>query len=160
MLEDAQPALSRWTIDLNDDSVRVEHEYIDDLESEFPQLDQRYAMSEYRYGFFATSGPEGLGASGMYNGVGRYDHQTGKVDYCAFGDKDTTATSEAIFVPRSEDAAEGDGFLLAVATDKSINRSRLVILDAQNVADGPLATAHLNHKVPVGFHGGWKPADA
>ncbi len=32
------------------------------------------------------------------------------------------------------------------------------MLDAQNVAAGPLATAYLDHRVPFGFHGNWKPA--
>jgi carotenoid cleavage dioxygenase len=156
--DDAKPFLSRWTIDMNDPSSSVEHELIDDNQSEFPQVDPRYAMSEYRYGFYATPGAGTTGASGMYNGVGRYDHVSGSTECYAFGDADSAATSEPIFVPRSADAREGEGYLLAVATDTNANRSRLVILDAENLSDGPLATAYLNHKVPVGFHGGWKPA--
>ena len=33
------------------------------------------------------------------------------------------------------------------------NRSNLIILNALNVADGPVATAQLPHRVPYGFHG-------
>jgi all-trans-8'-apo-beta-carotenal 15,15'-oxygenase len=29
----------------------------------------------------------------------------------------------------------------------------LVIFDARTVEDGPLATAHLEHHLPIGFHG-------
>ena len=67
-------------------------------------------------------------------------------------------TNEPIFVPRADDAAEGDGFLLANVYDENRKASHLVILDAQNVAAGPLATAYLDHRVPFGFHGNWKPA--
>ena len=155
---DAKPYLSRWRIDMNDPNARVVHELIDENESEFPQVDPRYAMSEYRYGFYATPGSGTAGASGMYNAVGRYDHQTGSSVRYAFGDADSAATSEPIFVPKSDDAREGEGYLLAVATDTLANRSRLVIMDAENLSDGPLAQAYLNHKVPVGFHGGWRPA--
>ena len=33
------------------------------------------------------------------------------------------------------------------------NRSNLVILDALNVSNGPIAVAQLPHRVPYGFHG-------
>lgn len=158
MLDDAMPHLSRWSIDMNDESPSVKHEYIDENESEFPQVDPRFAMQKYRYGFYATSGSDGVGESGMFGGLGRFDHETGRSECCALGHRDVSATSEPIFVPRSADAAEGEGYLLAVATDLSVNRSRLVVLDAQNISAGPIASAQLNHKIPVGFHGGWRPA--
>jgi carotenoid cleavage dioxygenase len=154
-MPDVDATLNRWQIDLNDASAKVKYEPIDEYFSEFPQVDPRYAMREYRYGFYASpDGDEGE----MYNTVARYDHQTGKVDRYSCGDRSHNFTSEPIFVPRSEDAAEGDGYLLSVITDMSCHESSLQILDAQNVADGPLAVARLNHRIPVGFHGGWRPA--
>ena len=36
-------------------------------------------------------------------------------------------------------------------------RSDLVVLDAQNVDGDPLATVELPHRVPLGFHGNWRP---
>jgi carotenoid cleavage dioxygenase len=32
------------------------------------------------------------------------------------------------------------------------------VFDAQNLKDGPLALAHLSHRVPAGFHGNWRDA--
>jgi carotenoid cleavage dioxygenase-like enzyme len=154
MMEDAPPFLTRWTIDMNLDSPRVQAHRIDEYHSEFPQVDPRYAMGEYRYGFYNT--PEGEGAD-MYNAVGRFDHQTGAIDRFSFGDRATTFTSEAIFVPKSDDAAEGEGYLLSVVTDLPSDKSSLQILDAQNVTAGPLAVAQLGHRMPVGFHGGGRP---
>ena len=84
------------------------------------------------------------------------DHRTGNIDSYDVGAG--CATSEPIFVPRSASAAEGDGFLLAYVYDANRGASHLVVLDAQNVSDGPLAKALLDHRVPYGFHGNWREA--
>ena len=91
----------------------------------------------------------------FYNCVAHYDHQTGKVQRYSFGQG---ATSEAIFVPKSADSAEGEGYLLSVVTSFETKNSSLYIFDALNLANGPLAVARLSHRVPSGFHGGWRPA--
>ena len=67
-------------------------------------------------------------------------------------------TSEPIFVASGE--TEGKGYLLANLYDAREDKSQLVILDAQNVGDGPIARAFLDHRVPFGFHGNWRPLDA
>jgi len=67
-------------------------------------------------------------------------------------------TSEPIFVASGE--TEGEGYLLANLYDAREDKSQLVILDAQNVSDGPIARAYLDHRVPFGFHGNWRPLDA
>jgi carotenoid cleavage dioxygenase-like enzyme len=153
--EDADPRLTRWQIDLNKDNARVVHNPIDEYFSEFPQVDPRYAMKEYRYGFYASQEGE---KGEMYNAVCRFDHQTGNSERYSCGDISHNFTSEPIFVPRAADAAEGEGYLLSVITDMSRRESALQILDAQNVSSGPLAVAQLNHRIPIGFHGGWRPA--
>jgi carotenoid cleavage dioxygenase-like enzyme len=50
-------------------------------------------------------------------------------------------TGEPVFVPRDANAAEGDGFVLAVVYRGNDNRSDLAVFDAQDVAKGPIATA-------------------
>jgi carotenoid cleavage dioxygenase-like enzyme len=151
---EVEASLSRWSIDMNLQSPKVKSTQIDDRASEFPVIDPRYAMADYRYGWHLT--PDSSEGE-MYNCVARYDHQNGTAETYSFGDRETTFSSEAIFVPKSEDAAEGEGYLLAVVTDMPSQRSALNILDAQNVGAGPLATAQLEHRLPIGFHGGWRP---
>ena len=92
----------------------------------------------------------------MYNCIGDIDHVIVKTKKYALGDRKTTFTSEPIFVPRAEDAVEGDGYLLSVVTDLPSERSALHILDAKNIDAGPVATAQLEHRIPVGFHGNWR----
>ena len=56
------------------------------------------------------------------------------------------------------DAPEGDGFVLSVVFRAETQCSDLAVFDAQNLADGPLALAHLSHRVPAGSHGNWRDA--
>jgi carotenoid cleavage dioxygenase len=58
-------------------------------------------------------------------------------------------------VPRSADAAEGDGWLLTVVWRSSTNCSDLAIFNATDIGSGPVAVVHLGHRVPDGFHGNW-----
>jgi carotenoid cleavage dioxygenase len=147
--------LARWTFDLNAQSDRYQVELLHDLVCEFPRLDERRAGLPYRFGYFAgdTQPPKKVGG---YNVIAAIDHQTGKLSSYDVGEG--CATSEPIFVPRRTGAEEGDGFLLAYVFDANRGASHMVVLDAQNVADGPLAKAMLDHRVPYGFHGNWRDA--
>jgi carotenoid cleavage dioxygenase-like enzyme len=68
------------------------------------------------------------------------------------------ATSEPVFVPRSADAREGDGWLLATVWRAAENRSDLAVFHATEVERGPIATVELACRVPFGLHGNWVPA--
>ncbi len=70
------------------------------------------------------------------------------------------AVSEPVFVPRHPGAGEGDGWLLVVAWRGEERRSDLLVFDTGGIADGPVATVRLSHRVPFGFHGNWVPAAA
>ena len=155
-----EPRLTRWTIDMNDPDARVQCQQIDEFQSEFPQCDPRYAGRAYRHGWYTS--PDGKVPSGMddngdfFNTIGHYDHETKAEDRYSCGQ---AMVSEALFVPRSADSAEGEGYLLAVVTSLETRLSSLYIFDALNVSGGPLAKAHLSHRVPPGFHGTWRPGD-
>jgi carotenoid cleavage dioxygenase len=61
------------------------------------------------------------------------------------------SVSEPVFTARG--AGDGDGWLLVVVFDAARNASHLAILDAERIEAGPIARAHLDHRVPAGFHG-------
>ena len=50
-------------------------------------------------------------------------------------------------------APEDDGFVLCTVYDGASDTSHLAVLDAANVEAEPVATAHLEHRIPLGFHG-------
>ncbi len=147
--------LVRWTLDLA--SGTLKQEALDDRMLEFPRLDERRAGLPYRYGYAAGAGQveSSLPLLGT-NAVLRYDVASGACESHELGAN--SASGEPIFVPRSERAAEGEGFLLSVVYRAEMDRSELLILDAENVSGAPLATVLLPHRVPGGFHGNWRPA--
>lgn len=65
---------------------------------------------------------------------------------------------EFVFVPESHDAPEGHGWLIGLVVDLPNDATDLVILDARRFAEEPVATIHLPHRIPPGFHGNWFPA--
>ena len=158
---ESKARLTRWTIDLNEAESRVQTERLDEQESEFPQCDLRFAARPYRHGWYTTTDGKLPGNTDVnanfYNMIGHFDHETRDTQYYSCGQ---AMVSEAIFVPRSSDAAEGDGFLLSVETSLTTRTSSLLIFDALKLSEGPLARAHLSHYVPAGFHGTWRPGDA
>ena len=62
--------------------------------------------------------------------------------------------SEAIFVPRTPDAPESQGYLLTAVYDANTEMSELLILDAETLSE-PIAMVPLKNHIPHGFHGGW-----
>jgi len=147
----ASASLVRWSIDL--DAGTVKQEALDDRAIEFPRLDERRTGLAYRYGF---AGSGGRGAVAGFSEVVRYDLASGAVAAHRVGEGD--AVGEPIFVPRRAGAPEGHGFVLVLVWRAAEDRSDLLVLDAENLADTPLATVRLPHRVPAGFHGNWRPA--
>ena len=146
--------LVRWEIDLSGKTDAVKQTRVDDMAGEFPRLDERRAGLSYRHGYFAADTTDS--GKVLFNGIAHIDFQTGKrvVDEFARGD----VPGEPIFVPRSRDAAEGDGWLVALIYRGAENRTDFVVYDAMNVAKGPVGIAELPRRVPFGFHGNWRQA--
>ncbi len=157
--DEARPFLTRLSIDLNDANARVSQTDVGKIESEFPICDPRFACRSYRHGWYTSLDgtlPSTLpNSSHFYNVIGRIDHQTGNTDHYSFGQ---SLPSEPLFVPKHKETEEGDGYILTVVTHFDTRVSSLCILDALNLAQGPIAQAYLSHYVPSGFHGLWRQA--
>ena len=127
-------------------------EVLDDQPQEMPRMDDRITGDKFRYGYF-SSRDQGVStlikrdfdASARDAATETYAYGPGR-----FG-------MEAVFVPRTPDAAEDDGWLMTYVTDMTTRTADVVILPAQDLAAGPVATIHIPHRVPIGFHGNWIP---
>ncbi|MGJ7529881.1 carotenoid oxygenase family protein [Variovorax sp. GB1P17] len=147
--------LVRWTFDLAGASRTYKEQPLDDLPGEFPRLDERFAMRPYRHGYYCASAvTEAIKGRHSRGSLAHIDLASGGIvrwqppegDHCG----------EPIFVPRHADAEEGDGWLLSVIWRGADNRSDLAVFNATDLAAGPVALAHLSHRVPAGFHGNWR----
>ena len=63
--------------------------------------------------------------------------------------------SEPVFVPRTPDAEEDDGFILAQRYDAANDRTGLDILDARGIDQEPLARLWMDERIPFSVHGSW-----
>ncbi len=63
-----------------------------------------------------------------------------------------------MFAPSSTNDAEDDGYVMTIVHDTATEKSRLLIIDAQNFNAPPLAVIHLPQRVPYGAHGSWVPS--
>lgn len=142
--------LSRITLDMAGNSDVVRQETLDDIYVDFPLTDPRNVSLPYRVGFAGGVLDPNGGAIG-WNAVVRYDMQSGAREAYSFGPG--TASWEPFFVPRSEEAAEGDGWLLSMVFRAAGQVSELAIFESTDVEAGPVATVEIPHRVPFGFHG-------
>ncbi|WP_166306119.1 carotenoid oxygenase family protein [Bradyrhizobium sp. 2S1] len=146
----------RWTFDLSGNTDRFTQTYLDDLTGEFPRVDDRRAGLASNHGWYACANPD-LPMFGALSGIVHVDGRGKRLGHYLLPAGDTI--SEPVFVERDSDAAEGDGWLLAVVWRARENRSDLAVFNAQNVEAGPTALVHLGHRVPDGFHGNWVGAE-
>lgn len=147
--------LCRWSFDLSGASDEFGRAYLDDITGEFPRIDERRAGLSHQHGWYACANPSSPLLGGL-SGIVHVDGNGRRRGQYLLPSGDTT--SEPVFVPRSADAAEGDGWLLAVVWRARDNRSDLAVFNATDVAAGPIALVELGHRVPDGFHGNWMEA--
>ena len=62
---------------------------------------------------------------------------------------------EPCFIPRSQDAAEGDGWIVQALTNGETMLTELNLFEATNIARGPLATVKLPVRLRPAYHGSW-----
>lgn len=146
----APPSLWRWNIDLA--SGRLQEEILDETPAEFPRVDDRFAGLDYRNLWVPSMLPE-EGAGFGFNAIAHHDVRSGERKL--HRSRPGTVMGEPVFVPRSSDAAEGDGYVMVLAYREVEKRSDLLVLDAQNIDAEPLAEIQLPMRVPSGFHGNW-----
>jgi carotenoid cleavage dioxygenase-like enzyme len=137
--------LHRWTLDL--DTGTVSETQLDDRGVEFPTLDAERVGREARYRYAVA---EARGRAGIV----KYDAALRTVTEHPLGTE--VVAGEAVFVPSADPGrAEDDGWLLTVTTHRDGSASQLLVLDATDVADPPVAAVTLPRGVPSGFHGSW-----
>ncbi len=140
--------LSRWRVDPAGRSP-VRRHVLDDVPGEFPRIDERQAGLPYRHGFRITQPGGSSGAEAVAH------HDLHRRSTSAFVLGDGERASEAVFVPRAEGCPGGDGWLLTLVWRPGPGESWLLVLDAQDPSQGPVASVKMPRRVPFGFHGSW-----
>jgi carotenoid cleavage dioxygenase-like enzyme len=140
--------LVRWTIDPS--AGTVAEELLSDQAQEFPRIREDLVGRPHRFGYTVSGILDDLGT-----GLLKHDLDKGTVE--SWDPGPLAGSGEAVFVPADGSAAEDDGWLLAFTHDAATDVSSFVVLAAQDIAAGPVATVALPQRVPAGFHGNWIP---
>ena len=143
--------LARWRVDAAARGA-ARRELLDDLPGEFPRLDERRAGLPYRSGFRICSMPDTAGGDMIVR------HDVERRTRRLFALNEGERASEAVFVPASPNAPEGEGWLLTLVWRPERSSSSLLVFDAEALEQGPAAEVALPRRVPFGFHGSWVPA--
>ena len=158
------PRLARWRFDLSANSDGFDEEILFPDFMEMPRTDDRYQTRPYRYGWCAVIDPDKpIATAGTlgpgWNTIVRVDLATRRQDRWWVGEN--AACQEPQFVPRRAGAPEGDGWLLCMLTRLGPQGywSELVILDAERVAEGPVARVRMPIRLRGAIHGNWVTAE-
>ena len=142
----------RWTFNtatgaVHDDVLAV------DNPGDLPSRDPRRLGREHRYGYLV--GTRENPATVEFGGLIKHDYTDNSRQFWDPGP--SRHAGEWLFVPSGADLADDAGFLLTFVHDEATGVSDLVIIDATDVASGPVATIALPRRVPYGFHAAWIP---
>ena len=138
-----------WRFQLNLNDKTVSRQLIEERCCEFPSIHPERMGRPYRYLYMGAAGAETGNAP--LQAILKLDLEAGKRQLWSAAPRGFVG--EPIFVSRPDSELEDDGWVLALVYDAAHHRSDVVILDAQNVNQGPVARLHLKHHVPYGLHG-------
>ncbi|TQN64083.1 Lignostilbene-alpha,beta-dioxygenase isozyme III, partial [Colletotrichum shisoi] len=128
---------------------------------EFPRIDERVLSKPHRHSFFdmmdpalgtdfAAIAPVLGGGHPLHNALGHLDRHHRR-------DDDDGAEEEPVFVPRSADAPEGDGFVIALVNNYGTMSSELHVVDTRRFSE-PAAVVKVAMRLRAGLHGNWVDA--
>jgi all-trans-8'-apo-beta-carotenal 15,15'-oxygenase len=112
---------------------------------ELPEIDARRAGSEHRVAW-------GLGGDATLSALTRWERGAAE----RLRDFAPDVVAPPIFVPRSEEGPEGDGWIVTTLYVGESNISELLVLDATTLHT--TARAVLPHVLPPHFHACWAPS--
>jgi len=130
---------------------------------EFPRIDDRYHTKAHSHVFLATMDPK-LGTDFAaiapvmgggfppYNAYAHFDYSTQGMKRYFPGR--THLCQEPVFIPRSKNAEEGDGWLMGLVNNYSTMLSELHIIDTADF-EKPCAIINLPVRLRAGLHGNW-----
>jgi carotenoid cleavage dioxygenase len=139
--------LHRWRFNLK--TGAVQEQCIDERILEFGSFNQQYAGRKTRYQYSTWTRPGWF----LFSGLVKHDFETGESWSLPFGEQ--RYGSEAPFAPRINAQAEDDGYLVSFITDMEQDRSECVLIDARDIAAGPVCTIILPHRLCSGTHATW-----
>jgi len=141
-----------WRMNMKTGAVRSRQ--LDDRLGEFPVINNVFTGRKTRYSYnVAIPDTDTLKFDGIY----KYDLGTGACETYKFARG--VYGSEPAFAQRVGGVAEDDGYVVGFTINEETGHSEVEILDARNIAAGPIGRVVLPCRVPMGFHATWAPGE-
>jgi carotenoid cleavage dioxygenase len=166
--EERSPSqIKRWTFNLNSKNDAFGEEVVSVSNGVLARMDDRYLSLPYRYGYVGHADPSkpydtaagGNRAGRVTNCYRRFDLQNPKAPESTFFVGNVQSLQESGFVPRKGSKAEGDGYIMGIASNYAEMASELHIVDAQRMEEGAVAVVKLPFRLRSGTHVNWFSAD-
>lgn len=148
---------AQFWVDL--DASTAGWEQLDDMGGDFCRFNDDYTgvKSDFAY-MSAFDGPPG--SAGEFDTIVKYDHSTGERTKWNSGGH----VGESVYAADPVGSAEDDGWLVnavfyegAQPSQADGGHTEVCVLDARDVAAGPIARVRLPQRIPFGFHANWFP---
>ncbi|MCE0721616.1 MULTISPECIES: carotenoid oxygenase family protein [Legionella] len=146
------PRLNRTVLNLKTETMK--HSVLDERLVEFPRIREDQNSLSHQFIYTPTK-TNTLKSQQAFNALIKYDVTNQRSWVYDFGPH--AEIGEAVFAPASSHKSEDDGYLLLFVYDKRSNQSELVILDAQDFQNDPIARIKMPRRIPHGLHGSWMP---
>ena len=156
--------IRRWTFDMKSRKKDTfDEEVISTANGVLARMDDRYLSRDYRYCYVGNRDPSLAFDKARAGGMGgfvtnqylRVDVKNPTAKPGAFYVGPVQGLQENCFVPRKGSTTEGDGYLVGVASNYETMSSDLVIVDAQRMEEGAIATVKLPFRLRGGTHTNW-----
>ncbi|EEU35766.1 uncharacterized protein NECHADRAFT_44390 [Fusarium vanettenii 77-13-4] len=148
----------RWEIDLAKptNSKVSDPQVILDMPSEMVRVDERHFTRPYDRLFCPVIAPKQSPLPPILpvalNAYLMFEKESAKKTM--FDPGSNCTVEEPIFIPRSEDAVEGDGWVMGMVQRIDVSRSDLVVLDTNDFSH-PVAVIQLPFRTKMQVHGNW-----
>lgn len=150
-LSENQGRLYEWRINLKTGDVA--ERTLSNIPCDFTRINDDYACHKTRYVYAGIFNTE---RAFTFDGLMKYDNESGVTTEFTYGPQ--RHGGEAVFAPKTSSHSEDEGYLVCFIHDEAKDQSECLILDAQNLSEGPVATIIMPFRVPYGFHAGWVSA--
>ncbi|KAH9826838.1 lignostilbene alpha,beta-dioxygenase I [Teratosphaeria destructans] len=129
--------------------------------AEFPRTDERFTTHPSKTLFLNVWVPDPAHpATNIFHSLNGLALLTPSSPHPIYFDAGAdTSCQEPVFVPRSADAEEGDGWVLAMVERRREGRCEVVVLDSRTFGEGPVARVRLPLRVRAQVHGNWVGGD-
>jgi carotenoid cleavage dioxygenase len=119
---------------------------------EFPTYNAALTGRRTRYGYLIDHHPTAIL---QWNGIRKYDLDTGTSLSAWTDDVEHSWYSEPWFAAADDPQSEDHGYVIAFQFNAATQRETLDIFDARDLGQGPVAQVAIPRHIPTGFHGCW-----